>query len=115
LLPKSERSVFAFLSARVGSIGDNKLGGWISYRASKAALNQIVRTASIEIARSHPLSAVIAIHPGTVATGLSDPYAANRARSEPDVAAKAILITLDGVGPEQTGAFFAYDGSRIEW
>jgi NAD(P)-dependent dehydrogenase (short-subunit alcohol dehydrogenase family) len=115
LLPKSEKSVIALLSARVGSIGDNKLGGWISYRASKAALNQIVRTASIEIARSHPLSAVVVIHPGTVATGLSDPYAANRTRSEPNAAAKAILTTLDCLGSGQTGAFFAYDGSRIEW
>ena len=75
LLPKQGRSVFATLSARVGSIGDNSLGGWYSYRSSKAALNQLVRTASIELRRSHPEAICVAIHPGTVATGLSAPFA----------------------------------------
>jgi NAD(P)-dependent dehydrogenase (short-subunit alcohol dehydrogenase family) len=115
LLPKSERSVFALLSARVGSIGDNKLGGWISYRSSKAALNQIVRTAAIEIARTRPLASVVAIHPGTVATSLSEPYASTRARMSPDAAARNILKTMDSIGPDRTGGFFAYDGSRIEF
>lgn len=115
MLSKSTRSVFACLSARVGSIGDNRLGGWISYRASKAALNQIVRTAAIEIARTRPMASVIAIHPGTVATALSEPYSGNRERTPADVAARNILTTLDGIGPEASAGFFAYDGTRIEW
>lgn len=70
LLTREKRSVFASLSARVGSIGDNRLGGWMSYRAAKAAQNQIVKTASLEIARSHPQAIVVTLHPGTVATRL---------------------------------------------
>lgn len=115
LLPKSERSVFAFLSARVGSIGDNRLGGWVSYRASKAALNQIIRTASTEIARSRPLAVVVAIHPGTVATTLSGPYSSGHAVKEPDEAARDILTTLDRLTPAENGQFFAYDGRPVEW
>jgi NAD(P)-dependent dehydrogenase (short-subunit alcohol dehydrogenase family) len=115
LLPKAQRSVFAVLSARVGSISDNRLGGWISYRSSKSALNQIVRTAAIEVARNRPTATVVAIHPGTVVTTLSDPYSGNRARLEPDVAARNILATLDNVRPSETGGFFAYDGTSIEF
>ena len=115
LLAKEERAVFAFLSARVGSIGDNRLGGWISYRSSKAALNQIVHTAAIEISRSHPKAIVAAVHPGTVETALSEPYGQKRARTDPKVAAQQILATFDGLRPENTGGFFAYDGSAIAW
>ena len=115
LLPRGRRSVMAFLSARVGSIGDNRLGGWISYRASKAALNQIVRTAAIEIARSRPLSVVLALHPGTVATGLSADYGAGRDRFEPAESAAKLLAVINAADPDQTGSFLAYDGSRIEW
>ena len=75
-LPRSGKAVFATLSARVGSIGDNRLGGWYSYRASKAALNQLVRTAAVELARRSPDALCIALHPGTVATALSTPFAA---------------------------------------
>lgn len=115
LLPRGRRGVFATLSARVGSIGDNRLGGWISYRASKAALNQIVRVAAIEIARKHPESVVVALHPGTVATDLSAPFAGNRDTLSPDESAERLLDTLASLGPGDSGGFFAYDGQPIPW
>jgi NAD(P)-dependent dehydrogenase (short-subunit alcohol dehydrogenase family) len=115
LLAKRRRSIFAFLSARVGSIEDNRLGGWISYRSSKAALNQIVRTAAIEVARTHPASTIVAMHPGTVVTGLSDPFSSGHPRMAPDEAAVKMLRTLDGLQPGDTGKFFAYDGTAIPW
>lgn len=115
LMPRDRRSVFATLSARVGSIGDNRLGGWISYRASKAALNQIVHTAAIEIGRTRRQAVVVALHPGTVATELSDPFAGNRDRLSPKQSAQAMLAVLDGLLPDSTGGFFAYDGKPIEW
>lgn len=115
LLAKRRRSIFAFLSARVGSIDDNRLGGWISYRSSKAALNQIVRTAAIEIARTHPASIVVAVHPGTVATSLSDAFSSGHERLEPNEAAVKILRMLDSLQPADTGKFFAYDGTAIPW
>ncbi|MGV1795169.1 MULTISPECIES: SDR family NAD(P)-dependent oxidoreductase [unclassified Rhizobium] len=115
LLDRKKRVIFAFLSARVGSIGDNQLGGWISYRSSKAALNQIVHTAAIEVSRANPASVVVAIHPGSVATSLSDPFSSNHERSKPDDAARSVLQVLDGLQPANTGGFFAYDGSSIVW
>jgi NAD(P)-dependent dehydrogenase (short-subunit alcohol dehydrogenase family) len=115
LLPKDRRSLFATLSARVGSIGDNRLGGWISYRAAKAALNQILRTAAVEVARARPEAVLVALHPGTVATRLSDPFAGTRERLSPEAAAAALLSVLDGLTPAQTGGFFAYDGTPVEW
>ena len=115
LLPKSKRSVFAVLSARVGSIGDNRLGGWISYRSSKAALNQIVRTTAIEVARTRPQAVIVSLHPGTVDTPLSRPFAANHQARVPKDAASTILATLDGLTAPGSGDFFAYDGSRVEW
>jgi len=113
LLDRKSRTAAAFLSARVGSIGDNKKGGWISYRASKAALNQIVKTASIELARTHPHAIVAAIHPGTVRTPLSEPYSKGYPTTSPEEAAVSILRTLGQ--HNETGAFIAYDGSVIEW
>ncbi|MEO1490561.1 MAG: SDR family NAD(P)-dependent oxidoreductase [Pseudomonadota bacterium] len=115
LIPRRGRAVIATLSARVGSIGDNGLGGWISYRASKAALNQIVRTASIEIARWNPEAICIALHPGTVATRLSDPFAGGRDRVTPEQAAANLLSVIDGLTPTDTGGFFAWDGTPIPW
>lgn len=115
LLARKDRTIFAFLSARVGSITDNALGGWISYRSSKAALNQIVRTGAIEIGRINPQSVVVSIHPGSVKTTLSDPFASGHERMEPADAAQGILGVLDGLQPSQTGRFFAYDGSAIPW
>lgn len=115
LLSRQRRSLFASLSARVGSIGDNRLGGWISYRAAKAAQNQIIRTAAIELGRTCPLAVVAALHPGTVATALSQPYRGSHASLEPDDAARRLLAVLDGLTGEQSGGFFAYDGSAIPW
>ncbi|MEX0346933.1 MAG: SDR family NAD(P)-dependent oxidoreductase [Rhizobiaceae bacterium] len=114
LLPKDRRGVFATLSARVGSIGDNKLGGWYSYRASKAALNQIVRCAAIEIARKRPEVVCLCLHPGTVPTRLSDPYARSNTHSAKE-AAHRLLDVIDGTKPHQSGTLLAYDGSTIPW
>ena len=116
LLPRQGRSVFATLSARVGSIGDNRLGGWYSYRASKAALNQLVRTAAIELGRSKPAALCIALHPGTVATPLSAPFA----KSGLDVqtteqAADRLLDTIDRLRPDSSGGFFDHHGEAVPW
>lgn len=115
LLPRRGRCVFATLSARVGSIGDNRLGGWISYRAAKAALNQIVRTAAIEIARSRPETIVVALHPGTVRTPLTRPYAGRRDAVTPAAAAGNLLAVIDGLTPADSGGFYAWDGTRVPW
>ncbi len=115
LIPRRDRALIGILSARVGSIGDNYLGGWISYRASKAALNQIVRTASIEFGRTRPNSIVLGIHPGTVATPLSERFASGYARFSPPEAARMILQTLDLASTISNGRFLAYDGSEIVW
>lgn len=115
LLHRDRRSLIAFLSARVGSIGDNRLGGWISYRASKAALNQIVRTASIEIARTQPQAVVAALHPGTVATSLSDRFSVGHERFTPGDSVRRMLAALDALEPAQTGGLYAYDGQVIPW
>lgn len=115
LLAKKKRVIFALLSARVGSIGDNALGGWISYRSSKAALNQITHTAAIEVARANPSSLIVAVHPGTVSTSLSEPFSSGRSRSEPGDAANRILHMLDGLEPGDTGKFYSYDGTSILW
>ncbi len=115
LLDRKGRSLSAFLSARVGSIGDNRLGGWVSYRASKAALKQIVRTAAIEVSRTHPESVIVATHPGTVETKLSAPYVSGHQTTQPATAARNILAVLNRLQPGDTGSFVAYDGSAIEW
>ncbi|KQR69183.1 SDR family oxidoreductase [Rhizobium sp. Leaf341] len=115
LLPRDRRCLFATLSARVGSIGDNRLGGWISYRSAKAALNQIVRTAAIEIARTAPQSVVVALHPGTVDTGLTSTHGKHADKMSPAEAAAALLAVLSDLSPAQTGQFLAYDGTAILW
>jgi len=115
LMTRDRRAIFACLSARVGSIGDNHIGGWMSYRASKAALNQILRTAAIEARRKNPLLSLAALHPGTVATPLSEPYAGNNRRVAAEEAAGNMLSALNGIAEGETGIFLAYDGSRIEW
>jgi NAD(P)-dependent dehydrogenase (short-subunit alcohol dehydrogenase family) len=116
LLPRGARAIFATLSAKVGSIGDNALGGWISYRASKAALNQIVRTAAIELARTRPQAICVAVHPGTVATPLSQPFARTGLNVRaPEVAAAEILDALAGLTPADTGRFIDYRGGRLPW
>ncbi len=115
LLSTEGKSVFATLSARVGSIGDNKLGGWISYRSAKSALNQITRTSAIEIARLRPKSVVVAMHPGTVDTGFSGGFSKGHDRIQPAESVAMMLSVLDRLEPAQTGGFFAYDGQPIEW
>jgi NAD(P)-dependent dehydrogenase (short-subunit alcohol dehydrogenase family) len=105
----------ALLSAKVGSIGDNRLGGWYSYRASKAALNMMVRTAAIEMHRTHPGAVLAAVHPGTVASALSRPFRGDEIGREPALAAAQMLAALDALQPEDSGSFVAYDGQRLPW
>ena len=118
LMRRGAKSVFAVLSARVGSIDDNRLGGWVSYRASKAALNMTMKTLAIEHARRWPDGVVASLHPGTVATGLSEPFRSRVPPGKlftPDVAAAHLLRVIDGLTPDDTGGFFAWDGSRITY
>ncbi|WP_299357963.1 SDR family NAD(P)-dependent oxidoreductase [uncultured Paracoccus sp.] len=109
------RSVFASLSARVGSIGDNRLGGWISYRAAKAAQNQIIRTAAIEIARRNPQAIVVALHPGTVATPLTRDYAGRHPTMDAAASATALLDVIAGLTPADSGGFFDWKGAPVPW
>jgi NAD(P)-dependent dehydrogenase (short-subunit alcohol dehydrogenase family) len=114
LLARNERAVFATLSARVGSISDNRLGGWYAYRASKAALNQLVRTASVEIARTRPHAICVALHPGTVNTGLSGPFAkAGLDVQTPGEAAAKLLTLIAGLTPAQSGTLIDQNGVTI--
>ncbi|MSU88085.1 SDR family NAD(P)-dependent oxidoreductase [Rhodobacteraceae bacterium 2CG4] len=113
-LKRQGRAVFATLSARVGSIGDNRLGGWIGYRAAKAALNQIVRTAAVEMTRRNPDSIVVALHPGTVRTALTRRYV-GEAAMPPDVAAENLMRVLHALRPQHTGGFFDQAFKPIPW
>ncbi|MEO0922352.1 MAG: C factor, cell signaling protein, partial [Pseudomonadota bacterium] len=115
LLPRDRECRIAALSARVGSIGDNRLGGWYSYRAAKAALNQIMHGAAIELKRTHKQSICVAVHPGTVATSLTSKYASGRKTVTPPEAAGNLLRVLDGLTPDETGLFFDWSGARVEW
>lgn len=115
LMPRKGRCVFAALSARVGSIGDNALGGWYSYRAAKAALNQVIHTGAIELARSHTQAVCVALHPGTVATALTAAHAGGHATVTPDQAARNLLAVIEGLTPAQTGLFLDWRGERIVW
>lgn len=116
VMPRAARAVFAVLSARVGSITDNKLGGWYGYRASKAALNQLVRTLAIEERRRNDRSIVVALHPGTVDTVLSKPFQANVRGDQlfaPGRAAVQLLDVIDGLKAPDSGKHFTWDGSEI--
>lgn len=115
LMPRDRRAVFAALSARVGSIGDNGMGGWYSYRASKAALNQVVHTAAIELKRSHKMSICAALHPGTVATSFTADYAARHKTVPPDEAAANLLSVVAGLRPGDSGGFFDWAGKTVPW
>ncbi len=115
-LRKDAKTLFAALSARVGSLGDNRLGGWYSYRASKAALNMLLRTLAIEHARQWPQSIVAGLHPGTVDTELSRPFTARTPEHKlfsAEISACHLLGVMNRLGPEDTGQTFAWDGSRI--
>ncbi|WP_068829333.1 SDR family oxidoreductase [Pseudomonas sp. BMS12] len=109
------RGVMAVLSAKVGSIGDNRLGGWYAYRASKAALNMLVKTAAIELARSRPQARLFSLHPGTVLSALSQPFRGAAAGRPPLQAAAQLLNLIDRLDPADSGGFFAYDGEPLPW
>ena len=116
LLPKRGRCAAAFISARVGSISDNSLGGWYGYRASKAALNQLVKTASVELTRRNAQTVCVALHPGTVDTALSRPFAKTALVVRPaSESAKAMLDVLKALAPSDTGRLFDYQGKMIPW
>ena len=109
------RGAMAMLSAKVGSIGDNRLGGWYAYRASKAALNMLIKTAAIELARTRPQSRLLSLHPGTVVSGLSQPFRGATNARPADIAAAQLLTLIDQLTPADSGHFFAYDGERLPW
>lgn len=116
LLARDRRAAFAALSARVGSIEDNRLGGWAAYRASKAALHQIVRTCAIELARKNKAALCVALHPGTVDTALSAPFQRGVTPEKlftPAYSAERLLSVIDGLSPADSGQAFAWDGARI--
>ena len=116
LLPKQGPCMAAFVSARVGSIGDNALGGWYGYRASKAALNQLVKTASIELTRRNRQSICVALHPGTVDTALSQPFAKTGLKVRPALeAAGDLLRVLRGLAPADTGCLVDYQGRVLPY
>jgi NAD(P)-dependent dehydrogenase (short-subunit alcohol dehydrogenase family) len=117
LLPKDQRAVFAALSARVGSIGDNRLGGWYSYRASKAALNMLLRCTAIEAKRRWPKLVVAGLHPGTVDTPLSQPFQARVPEGKlftPEFSTRSLLQVIDGLTPADSGNVYAWDGQLIQ-
>lgn len=116
LLRKDAKSVLAFLSARVGSISDNKLGGWYSYRASKTALNQIIKNFSIELKRTNPKAVVLGLQPGTVDSNLSEPFKKNVAKGKlfsPEQSMELLLGVIEKVTIEDSGNLVAYDGEII--
>ncbi len=117
LLPRESPSVLVGLSAKVGSIEDNYLGGWYSYRASKAALNMLVKNLAIELKRNYPKLSVLAIHPGTTRTALSEPFLKRVKHQvwEPQAAALNILRTIESGSAEGTGLFKNWDGETIAW
>ena len=114
-LAEDRRAVFATLSARVGSIGDNRLGGWMSYRASKSALNQIVRCASVEARRKNDKAIVIALHPGTIETPLTEKYAGGNYTASPEEAALNLLKVCASRSTQHNGDFFDYAGRAVPW
>lgn len=115
LLPKDEPAIFAALSARVGSIGDNQIGGWHSYRTAKAALNQLIHGAAIELKRTHKKAIAVCLHPGTVETPFTDKYAGRHKTVPAAEAAANLLNVIERLTPEQTGGFFDYAGKEIPW
>ena len=115
-MSKDRRSIFAALSARVGSTSDNQLGGWYAYRASKAALNMVIKNIAIEIKRSHKESIVIGLHPGTVESALSKPFQNNVPKEKlfsPEKSAKHLIDVVNDLDLHQTGKCFAWDGQEI--
>jgi NAD(P)-dependent dehydrogenase (short-subunit alcohol dehydrogenase family) len=116
LLPRQGKAVFASLSAKVGSIGDNRLGGWYSYRASKAALNQLIHTAAIELRRSHPHALCITLHPGTIESHLSSPFIKfGIIVKNPQVGVATLLKTINDLNENDSGEFFNQFGDILPW
>jgi NAD(P)-dependent dehydrogenase (short-subunit alcohol dehydrogenase family) len=118
LLHHADRSVFASISAKLGSIGDNQLGGWYGYRASKAALNMLIRTIAIEYHRRSPNTIVVALHPGTTDTRLSKPFQKNVPLEKlfsTDRTVIQLLNVIANLNPSDSGEFFSWDGSRLPW
>lgn len=116
LIPKDRKSVFAALSARVSSIGDNRLGGWHAYRASKSALNMILKNTAIETARRYKHACVIGLHPGTVDTELSEPFQGNVPNGKlftPEHSAECLIQVINNATPQNSGCVFAWDGQVI--
>jgi len=115
-LVKDSKGVFACLSARVSSISDNGLGGWHAYRASKAALNMLIKNAAIETSRRYKHSCIIGLHPGTVDTDLSEPFQKNVAENKlftPEYSSECLLKVINNVTPDQSGTLIAWDGKEI--
>ena len=118
MLNKNQKSVFAVISAKVGSIQDNRLGGWYGYRSSKTALNMMIKTASIELRRKNALAICVALHPGTVDTALSSPFRNSVSSSvlvSPDTAAGNLLRVIDKLSVDDTGGFFSWNGEKIPY
>ena len=116
-LNRQDRSIFAALSARVGSISDNRLGGWYSYRASKSGLNMIIKNAAIEISRRNKKAIIVGLHPGTVDSNLSKPFQGNVPDGKlftPDYSVKRLLDVLDNLTPESSGRCFSWDGKEVQ-
>ena len=111
----AEHGLLVMISAKVGSIEDNRLGGWYSYRASKAALNMLLKTAAIEVKRSQPGAILIALHPGTVSSALSKPFKGELIGRSPDTAAVEMLSALDRLTPADSGQFISYNGDLLPW
>ncbi|MDG1115654.1 MAG: SDR family NAD(P)-dependent oxidoreductase [Flavimaricola sp.] len=114
LVPKDRRAVVAVLSARVGSIGDNRIGGWHAYRASKAALNQIVHGTAIEMKRTHRQAICVALHPGTVQTPFTANYSGH-SMVTPESAAANLLAVIEGLERDQSGGFYDWAGEDVPW
>ena len=112
-LDKTKFSVFVNLSARVGSITDNRLGGWISYRSSKAALNQIIKTSSIEINRRNKNAICVGLHPGTVKTRFTEKFQNTTETISPDESVKMMMNVVENLSVDDNGYCFAYDGKVI--
>jgi NAD(P)-dependent dehydrogenase (short-subunit alcohol dehydrogenase family) len=110
-----ERSAMALISAKVGSIEDNRLGGWYSYRASKAALNMLIKTAAIEVKRSKPQVVLVSLHPGTVNSKLSQPFRGAEIGRPAADAAQDMLRVINQLMPADTGCFYTYDGKMLPW
>ena len=115
LMPREGRAVFAALSARVGSIGDNAKGGWYSYRTAKAALNQMIHTGAIELARTHKGAICVALHPGTVRTAFTEKYLARHPAVPASEAVDNLLGVINTLTPAQSGQFFDWQGKPVAW